>query len=116
MIKRFIWWNFPRASWQYDVMVGLILAFLFLTPRAWFSDQPRLPGAGKIVVLPSEPGTAVYWVETHFLADIPESQRAGRLTQQLRVQTGDRNLAISRIEPVLDSEGQIQGYMVFARP
>jgi len=22
MLKRFILWDFPRATWQYDVMVG----------------------------------------------------------------------------------------------
>ena len=26
MLKRFILWDFPRGSWQYDVMVGIILA------------------------------------------------------------------------------------------
>ena len=39
MLKRFILWDYPRASWQYDVMVGIILAFIFLTPREWFRDQ-----------------------------------------------------------------------------
>ena len=34
--KRFILWDYPRASWQYDVMVALILAFIFLTPREVF--------------------------------------------------------------------------------
>ena len=42
-LKRFILWDYPRASWQYDVMVGVILAFIFLTPRSWFRDQPRTP-------------------------------------------------------------------------
>ena len=41
--KRFILWDYARASWQYDVMVGIILAFIFLTPRDWFRDQPRVP-------------------------------------------------------------------------
>ena len=41
MLKRFILWDYPRASWQYDVMVGLILAFIFLTPKTIFRDQPK---------------------------------------------------------------------------
>jgi hypothetical protein len=40
-LKRFILWDYPRAGWQYDLMVGLILAFIFLTPRDWFRDQTR---------------------------------------------------------------------------
>jgi len=40
-ITSFIWWNYPRGTVEYDVMVGLILAFIFLTPRHFFRDQPR---------------------------------------------------------------------------
>lgn len=40
-IASFLWWSYPRASLEYDIMVGIILAFIFLTPRAWFHDQPR---------------------------------------------------------------------------
>ena len=37
----FLWWVYPRGSIEYDVMVGIILAFIFLTPRGFFRDQPR---------------------------------------------------------------------------
>ncbi|MGH9487272.1 MAG: hypothetical protein ACRD04_06735 [Terriglobales bacterium] len=40
-IASFIWWNYPRGSLEYDIMVGVILAFIFLMPRFWFHDQPR---------------------------------------------------------------------------
>lgn len=40
-LSSFVWWNYPRGSLEYDIMVGLILAFLFLTPRHFFQDQPR---------------------------------------------------------------------------
>jgi hypothetical protein len=40
-IKSFIWWSHPRGSLQYDIMVGLILAFIFFTPRNVFRDQPQ---------------------------------------------------------------------------
>jgi hypothetical protein len=29
-LVRFLFWDYPRASWQYDVMVALILAFFFI--------------------------------------------------------------------------------------
>ncbi|MFN9754336.1 MAG: hypothetical protein ACK55L_02935 [bacterium] len=48
-LQRFILWDYPRASWQYDVVVLLIVAFIFFTPREWFRDQPR---ASSIVMLP----------------------------------------------------------------
>jgi hypothetical protein len=37
-----IFWSYERGSWQYDVIVGAILAFIFLSPRAWFNDRPTL--------------------------------------------------------------------------
>jgi len=35
-------WAYERGTWQYDVMVLAILAFIFLSPRAWFNDRPTL--------------------------------------------------------------------------
>jgi hypothetical protein len=34
----------------------------------------------------------------------------------LRLRAGNSRLEVTRIEPVLDSEGGLQGYMAFARP
>ena len=116
MLKRFIFWDYPRASWQYDLMVGLILAFIFLTPHDWFRDQPRIPKASSIALLPAEKGESVFFVNTELLAGVAENQRVPRLTQILRTQAADRRLQVTRIEPVLDSEGGLQGYMAFARP
>jgi len=116
MFKRFILWDYPRASWQYDVMVGIILAFIFLTPRAWFRDQPRIPTASSIALLPSENGSSIFWVNSELLAGIAENQRAAQLSQVLRSRMSNHSLIVTRVEPVLDSEGELQGYMAFARP
>ena len=85
MLKRFILWDFPRATWQYDVMVGIILAFIFLTPRDWFRDQPRIPNASSIAMLPSENGSLVFFVDRELLDGIPENAQAEKLTQVLRM-------------------------------
>lgn len=36
-MKNIINWNYERASWQWDVLCVLIMAFIFLTPKAWFN-------------------------------------------------------------------------------
>ena len=41
-MKNFIQWNYERGSWQYDVFCLLIIAFIFLTPKAWFDKKERL--------------------------------------------------------------------------
>jgi hypothetical protein len=116
MWKRFFLWDYPRGSRPYDAMVAIILAFIFLTPRDWFRDQPRIPKASQISMLPSENGSSPFFVDTQLLERIPENQRVARLTEMLQRSTSNRNLAVIRVEPILDSEGELQGYMAFARP
>jgi hypothetical protein len=112
VLKRFIFWDYPRASWQYDVMVGIILAFIFLTPRAWFHDWPR---ASSIALLPTDKGDSVFFVNAELLAGVSGEERATKLTGILQVRMNNYHLVVIRVEPVLDSEGEVQGYMAFAR-
>src|SRR3974377_2135015 len=102
MIKRFIWWEYSRGSWQYDVIVGVILAFIFLTPREWFRDQPRIAQAKEITAL----GGPQFLVNPEALVRVPENQRVDTLTRLLRKGAGDRNLTVTRFEPVLNSEDE----------
>ena len=115
MLKKLILWEYPRASWQYDIIVAAILAFVFLTPRDWFRDQPRIPHASSIALLPSEKGTTVFFVNTQMLEGTAENQRIPKLTTELRTRMSNRNLVVTRVEPILDSENELQGYMAFAR-
>jgi hypothetical protein len=39
-MKRLLIWSFERGSFHYDIMCGLILAFIFLTPKVVFDDRP----------------------------------------------------------------------------
>ena len=40
-------WTYERATWQYDLMVIAILAFVWLTPPDWLND-PMASGQGLI--------------------------------------------------------------------
>ena len=48
---RILWnaffWTYERTTWQYDVMVIAILAFVWLTPPDWLGD-PMASGNGPI--------------------------------------------------------------------
>jgi hypothetical protein len=113
-IKRFLLWDYSRATWQYDVMVGLILAFLFLTPRAWFNDQPRMPGASRIAILRGH-GATIYWLDAELLAGLPEADRRAKAEELLRARIGETRPLV-RLEPALDSESELKGYIAFTRP
>ena len=49
--SRMLWnaffWTYERATWQYDLMVIAILAFVWLTPPDWLGD-PTASGDGPI--------------------------------------------------------------------
>lgn len=112
-IKRFVFWDYPRAGWHYDVMVGIILLFIFLTPREWFRDQPR---ASSIVMVPStERGTSTYLMDPELLAGVPETERVPKTAALLKSRTGKKHSVI-RLEPIFDSEKEIRGYMAFTTP
>ena len=103
-VKRFILWDYRRASWQYDVMVALILIFLFATPREWFRDQPKVPK-----------GSQIFWIEAALLKPENESNRLAEVSAVLKSRTGKMQ-TVTAVEPVYDSERELKGYMAFARP
>src|SRR5207248_11752513 len=97
-LKRFVLWDYARATWQYDVMVAIILAFIFLTPREKFGDQPRIPRASNIALLPGEHGSSMYWIDPELLRGIPENQRMSRLAEILTIRTGKKQ-SVLRVQP-----------------
>jgi hypothetical protein len=105
---RLIFWDFPRASWPYDLAVAGILAFIFLTPRGIFNDQPK---AASIVMLPANQG---YLLEPRLLEDIPADRRAATATSlvQKRFKTP---AVVHHVEAVFD-EDALTGYMAFTTP
>jgi hypothetical protein len=43
ILKSYIYWTYPRGNFHYDVMVTLILAFIFITPHLWdYGDKPAV--------------------------------------------------------------------------
>jgi hypothetical protein len=42
IIRSYFYWTYPRGCFHYDVMVTLILAFIFVTPHLWsYGDKPQ---------------------------------------------------------------------------
>ena len=108
MLRRFIFWDFARATWQYDVMVGLILAFVFLTPRAVFKDQPR---AASVVMLPG----GDFLIEPQLLVGVPETELLKKATVLVNARY-KTNKPVTHVEPVYDDEKQIIRYSASIRP
>jgi hypothetical protein len=106
-LKKLLLWDYERGVWQYDVMCAVILLFLAFAPRAWFRDQPRIPHASQI-------SQGVFWMEPDLVESVPEQQRLDKLGKFLSSREG-RKLTLTRIEPIVDSEKEVKGYMAFSR-
>lgn len=113
-IYRGLFWIYDRGTWQYDVMVILILAFIFLTPRQWFHDQPAIPPSKPdIVLLWSDPQQKVYQLRATLIDPQADGSVARGAQRVLRVYTG-KAVHILRIEPAdVDVQGQVMSYAVW---
>ena len=115
-IHRGLFWTYDRGTWQYDIMVALILVFIFFTPRAWFQDQPVPPlPTADIVLLLNDPAQKVYQIRASLMelgADGSVDRSAERV---LETHTG-KSVEVVRVEPGLkDSRGQVISYAVWVR-
>jgi len=109
-LGRLIFWDYRRTSWQWDIIVTLILAFIFLTPREVFRDQPR---AASIQMLPAQQG---FLIEPKLLEDVAEADRPQK-AEELVNQRFKTHMTITHVAPVFDdTEHEITGYMAYTKP
>ncbi len=115
-IKGYIWWTFPRGSLHYDVMVTLILVFIFVTPLyVNFKDKPaeRKPHPSGVVVTPDKDSGFIYRIEADAIkGKSDEDIRAGLLSV---IEPIAGEVKIARYEPVQDLGGRIVAYRVWVR-
>lgn len=107
-----ILWDFRRGSLQYDLVVILILSFVFLTPKAWFNDRPSEAAFREIQKPDGE--TRVFWIDPGAL-DRADPEGAKPRLQQLLTEQAGQDLRIVRTEPARDQAGNVRAYLVYAR-
>src|SRR5258708_33049596 len=100
-IKRFILWDFPRGSWQYDVMVGLILAFIFVTPKTIFRDQPK---PASVAILRNG-----FWIDPQVFSGIPENDMLSKATSALNAKYKTHTV-LGSLDPIDNDEQELQAY------
>jgi hypothetical protein len=116
---RVFFWSYERGTWQYDVVVILILVFVLATPTHWFHDQPQvgLPLNSTQVELISKSGeTEIYKVDARVLAP-PERTPALQndlhsALQKSSPALSDGRFSIGKIEPIRDESGTVIAYQV----
>jgi hypothetical protein len=117
LLRRYIFWTYERGSLHYDVMVTLILLFLFLAPRFIdFKDRPitAVPlHASEVLV--KEQGS--YDQEARFLYEIRvEDLHGARSDAEIRAAVLDvvepiaGSVTLEKYTPVSDAKGRVVAY------
>ena len=121
LLRSYLFWTYERGSVHYDVMVTLILVFLFLSPR--FIDYGDKPVATVPLrdteVLVKEAGTN--GLKNQFLYEIRATEAKGypnpgqsetdRRAAILRVvEPISGEVTLDRYEPILDGKGKVVAY------
>lgn len=112
-IRGYILWTYERGSMQYDVMVTLILAFIFITPY-WinFKDKPieRTPHQTGVVVFPDGQSGFIYQIDASAVQGDPATFEDD-LLRVIEPIAGE--VEITKYEPVRDAKGQLVAYKVW---
>ena len=109
-IKGYLFWTYERGSFHYDVMVTVILLFIFIAPRFInFKDQPAEPvkHQNSIVITP-DGNSFVYQVDASAVDAQDEGMVRRNFVHVLRPITGPAT--VDRVEPVRDQTGHIIAY------
>ena len=114
-VRGFILWSHERGTVQYDVMVTLILLFVFFSPRVInFNDRPveRNPGSTGVVVSPDGNGGLVYQVDAKAVQGGSDSAVRTQLLRVIEPISGE--VTITHYEPQTDRKGHVLAYKVWA--
>ncbi len=114
ILKSYFFWTYERGSFHYDVMVTLILAFIFITPFVWnYGDrpEPQKLATNSVLVKVAGPGSFVY--------DVPAGQihngsapLDAQLEQEIEAVSG--TVTLDSYEAVKEPGGKVVTYRVWA--
>jgi hypothetical protein len=113
-IRGYILWSYERGSLHYDIMVTLILLFIFVTPHyVNFKDKPveRNPHLTGVAVIPDPQGGFIYQIQASAVNTAAGQDVRRQLEQIIEPISGA--VSITRYETVKGPSGQPMSYKVW---
>jgi hypothetical protein len=110
ILKSYFYWTYPRGVFHYDVMVTLILLFIFITPQLWdYGDKPsRAAGPSHPIQVASDGSRAlivtVSAADVNAPADATDNEMRRTLRKAIEPVTGDA-VSILKWETAVDAQG-----------
>jgi hypothetical protein len=106
-LKKIFFWNYARNTWQWDLLCGVILIFIFLTPKSWFASSERplstahqSPVAATVVLSPE--------------VVVNEADK-GQIEQRIKALTGRTKVEVIAVRKVVDADGRTRSFEVDIR-
>lgn len=113
-IRGYILWQYERGTLHYDIMVTLILIFIFVSPRVInFNDKPigRNPHPTDVVVTTDVDGRLIYQVAASAITPGDDQAVREQLLRIIEPISG----AVSIVTYESVSKGNVQSYKVVVR-
>ena len=117
MLRNYLFWTYERGSVHYDVMVTLILAFIFISPRVInFKDKPatRMLPASGVLVKSDGISSLIYQIDADTLPAEPDD-KAMRRELKAAIAPISGGVNIDHYAPVRGANGAIVAYRVWVR-
>jgi hypothetical protein len=115
-IRSYILWQHERGTLHYDIMVTLILIFIFLSPRVIeFNDKPisRSAHPTEVTVTADVEGRLSYQIAANAIQAGDDASVRDQLLHIIEPISGA--VSIVSYEAVADSKGKVQSYRVLAK-
>jgi hypothetical protein len=113
-IRGYILWSYERGSLHYDIMVTLILLFVFVSPYLInYKDKPveRNPHPTALVLIPDQQGGFIYQIPASAVNGTRDPEVREQLERIIEPISGE--VSVSRYETVKDASGHPQSYKVW---
>jgi hypothetical protein len=89
-MKNVIAWKYERASWQWDILCLVIIAFIFLTPKEWFERRETLATRTSRLIVKAQ--------------DLPPEKSA--VEQTVKELSGSENAEILAMRELKNARGE----------
>jgi hypothetical protein len=106
-LKKIFFWNYARNTWQWYLLCVVILIFIFLTPKSWFSTGERAqsmvhqsPVQMTLLLLPEAVGN--------------EGDRS-RIEEHVKALTGRTDVEVLAVRKIPGPDGKTRSFEVDIR-
>ena len=106
-LKKIFFWNYARNTWQWDLLCVVILIFIFLTPKSWFSGGER-----PVNLVHPSPVTTTVVLTPEVVGN--EGDKV-RIEERVKALTGRTSFEVVAVRKIVDPEGRTRSFEVDIR-